>query len=78
MLIKIEAHTGIEYVNPWQITHVTAMRGYMLIHLTNQAMLPIALEEWPRIEPMLVKEQSPRGASADDDKPSSTDDYGGF
>ena len=63
MLIRIEAHTGIEYVNPWQITHVSEMKGYMLIHLVNQAMLPITPAEWVRIAPLLVRED-PKPAEA--------------
>ena len=69
-LIMLEAHTGIEYVNPAHITHVSVMRGYMLIHLSNQAMLPVAPEEWTRVKPLLVEEQPPA--------PPAGDDYGGF
>lgn len=54
MLIEIKAHTGIEFVNPDQITHVSVMRGYMLIHLVNQAMLPIDPQEWERIQPLVA------------------------
>lgn len=72
MLIQIEAHTGTEFVNPEQITHVSAMRGYMLIHLTNQAMLPIAPEQWEKVKPMLVKAQSGLEASADDNNTSTS------
>lgn len=65
MLIKVQAHTGVEFINPDQITHVSMMRGYALIHLSNQAMLPIDLVEWDEIAPMLVKPQSRIDASAD-------------
>jgi hypothetical protein len=54
MLIEIKAHTGIEFVNPEQITTVSMMRGYALIHLTNQQMIPIDLEEWARIQPTIA------------------------
>lgn len=54
MLIKLKAHTGIEYVNPEQITHVSVMKGYMLIHLVNQAMIPIDPTEWERVEDQIA------------------------
>jgi hypothetical protein len=54
MLIKIQAHTGVEFVNPDQISHVSMMRGYALIHLSNQAMLPIDLTEWERVEKLIA------------------------
>lgn len=56
MLIKIQAHTGVEYVNPAQITHVSEMRGYMLMHFANQAMIPIDPKEWERVRPVLTLE----------------------
>lgn len=54
MLIEIKAHTGTEFVNPEQITTVSMMRGYALIHLANQQMIPIDLAEWERIKPELA------------------------
>jgi len=56
MLIEIKAHTGTEFVNPEQITHVSMMRGYALIHFTNQEMIPIDLVEWDEVKPLLVRE----------------------
>jgi len=75
MLIEIKAHTGTEFVNPAQITHVSMMRGYVLIHFTSQEMIPIDLVEWDEVKPLLVKKpQSGLEASADDNNTLSTDD----
>jgi hypothetical protein len=75
MLIEIKAHTGTEFVNPEQITHVSMMRGYVLMHFTSQEMIPIDLVEWDEVKSLLVKKpQSALEASADGNNGSPTDD----